>query len=373
MEKTCRKAEEYLKIIKEIYNISNKEKEEQPRDNYEKDEEDSSFYLGYYKNELNYESKRANNLKNDDINNVNNTNDVIYDYNTNNQNYDEYSLNAMVNSENFNNTNIIQDNEIYNFDINYGTNQQGINEAIYESDVKTIPIIIGQSEVNYGPNNEVLDYDNNLIQQNNIQENLHEDRGYIKNTQMDNYTQLNPEENYTHITSQENYTNLNQGENYTQLNQEENYTQLNQEENYTQLNQEENYTQLNPPENHIQLNQRENYTQLNVAQNYTTSNPIIGFSRRGRYKVKTFETKNRMSTNNLPQSYIQLNQTMSYLTTSYVPLYNQQINRLKAEYNFTPINQTRSSAIFSSNNSQIIKSSSPYKKKYYHVKLGLKK
>ena len=71
-----------------------------------------------------------------------------------------------------------------------------------------------------------------------------------------------------------------------------------------------------------------------------------------------------------------MKQTRSYLTTSFVPVYNQHTNRLKTEYKFTPINynnQTRSSAIFSSNNSQIIKSLVPYKKKYYHVKLAVKK
>ena len=65
-------------------------------------------------------------------------------------------------------------------------------------------------------------------------------------------------------------------------------------------------------------------------------------------------------------------QTKTYRRTSYVPNYSQQLNQLQAEYGFTPINnynQTHNSAISSLNGSQIISSSAPYYKKYYHVKL----
>ena len=54
------------------------------------------------------------------------------------------------------NTNIIQGNDIYTSDINDGINQQGLNENIYESDVKTIPIIIGQSQAYYEQNYDGL-------------------------------------------------------------------------------------------------------------------------------------------------------------------------------------------------------------------------
>ena len=42
------------------------------------------------------------------------TNDEIYSYNSNKQNYDEYSLNQMINNGYFIDSNVIQDNEIYN-------------------------------------------------------------------------------------------------------------------------------------------------------------------------------------------------------------------------------------------------------------------
>ena len=414
LEIACKNAQEYLRkvitiynipsLLKEINNLFNKDflqvlgssslvdssqkisnqvenDNNQPRDKDEDDEENSTGCLGYYKNELKFESKRINDLKKDYINNINNINDANNANNinnANNENYNEYPLNTDSNNgENINtNIDINQENEIYNSEINVGMNQQGLNENIYESDVKTIPIIIGQSQVSNEQNYEGLNYDNNLIQQSNIQENLNENTGYIQNSQMDNYTQNSQIDNYTQNSQIDTYTQNAQMDSYSQLNQEANYTQNYTEnvqiDNYSQLNQGENYSQLNQGANYTQLNQGESYTQLNEAQNYTTENSGTGYNQSGPYQVTNYQSQHRRYTQEIPQSYIQMYQTKTYRRTSYVPNYSQQLNQLQAEYGFTPINnynQTHNSAISSLNGSQIISSSAPYYKKYYHVKL----
>ena len=127
------------------------------------------------------------------------------------------------------NTIIIQGNDIYTSYINDGINQQGLNENIYESGVKTIPIIIGQSQASYEQNYDVLNYDNNLIQQSNIQENVYENSGYTQNSQIDNYTQNSQIDNYTQTSQIDNYTQNTQFDNYTH------YTLNSQFDNYTNI------------------------------------------------------------------------------------------------------------------------------------------
>ena len=83
--------------------------------------------------------------------------------------------------------------------------------------MKIIPIIIGQFQASYEQNYDVLNYDNNLIQQSNIQENVYENSGYTQNSQIDNYTQNSQIDNYTQNSQIDNYTQNSQIDNYTKI------------------------------------------------------------------------------------------------------------------------------------------------------------
>ena len=365
LEIACKNAEEYwLKVI-EIYQIPNLGKgkdslfnkmfpngietslaeysrkvsavqdyDNQPRDKDEEDEDESNMVgLGYYKNELKCEKRTVNNLQKGYINNINNAGEVNNANITNDGNLNEYPVNSMINTGELVNSNINQQNEIYGSTNYEGLNQQGTNEAIYESDVKTIPIIIGQSEISNLQSSGGLDYDtNNLIQQSVTQENIYENGGYTQN---------------------------------------EGYTQGTQIDTYGQINQTDNYSQLNADQNYATTNLSLTYSQSYADQNYDTTNQLLNYSQIAPYQTKTYQARHRRYDYENPQSDIQINSIEPYQRTTYAPNYSQQLSQIQSDYSFTPITTTYRKSSYSTisplYNSQIINSSNLYTRRYYHA------
>ena len=199
--------------------------------------------------------------------------------------------------------------------------------------MKTIPIIIGQSEISNLQSSGGLDYDNNnLIQQSVTQENIYENGGYTQN---------------------------------------EGYTQGTQIDTYGQINQTDNYSQLNADQNYATTNLSLTYSQSYADQNYDTTNQLLNYSQIAPYQTKTYQARHRRYDYENPQSDIQFNSIEPYQRTTYAPNYSQQLSQIQSDYSFTPITTTYRKSSYSTisplYNSQIINSSNLYTRRYYHA------
>ena len=88
-----------------------------------------------------------------------------------------------------------------------------VNDVIYDNNVKTLPIIHGETKITYLKEGESLDFDiNNLIEKNEAQisesQNINQTNQKVYGTQVtkiQDYNQINPIQNYSQITQGENY------------------------------------------------------------------------------------------------------------------------------------------------------------------------
>ena len=134
--------------------------------------------------------------------------------------------------------------------------KQKVNEVIYDKNIKTLPLIYGETKVTYSNNND--DIYTNINTNNNTdyynyedtntlsQENTYE----IKGTQV---VKLPPET--------ESYTEYNQVQDYTSINPVQSYNIENNFETYANINQENNYGSVQPlySENNFEEYKRTSY------------------------------------------------------------------------------------------------------------------
>ena len=134
--------------------------------------------------------------------------------------------------------------------------KQKVNEVIYDKNIKTLPLIYGETKVTYSNNND--DIYTNINTNNNTdyynyedtntlsQENTYE----IKGTQV---VKLPPET--------ESYTEYNQVQEYTSINPVQSYNIENNFETYANINQENNYGSVQPlySENNFEEYKRTSY------------------------------------------------------------------------------------------------------------------
>lgn len=171
-------------------------------------------------------------------------NDNINNFNTNiNATYDEYNTNI---------TNIINQEQIITQRTLPTIVKEKVNKVIYDSNIKTLPLIYGGTKVTYSNNNEDLNYsnyDNNYnynIDTNDL--NL-ESKYQINKTQTQVITRKLPSENYYSINPVQTYTTVNPTQSYIQEYPTQNYTETNLSQSYSY----NNYNQEN------QTNQGEQY------------------------------------------------------------------------------------------------------------------
>ena len=91
--------------------------------------------------------------------------------------------------------------------------QEKVNDVIYDNNVRTLPLIYGETKITYLKEGEFLDFDiNTLIEKNEAQ---------ISKSQ--NYNQINQKLSGTQITRIQEYNQINPIQNYGQINNEQNY------------------------------------------------------------------------------------------------------------------------------------------------------
>ena len=224
--------EEFNENNEEQINQENQEEinqEEMNEENTEIEakEEENKIEIKNEENQNDYETKEEINM-NEYLNNENLNNE-----NDNNINYEE---NQIVNEENIikeENREIIQESTVKN-----GINEEElirqslnkelmtqnilpvivhekVNDIIYDNNVKTLPIIYGETKISYLKEGESLGFDiNNLIEKNEAQ--ISESQ-YINQTNQKLYgTQVKKIQNYEQINPIQNYSQITQGENYIQ-------------------------------------------------------------------------------------------------------------------------------------------------------------
>ena len=325
--------------------------------------------------------------------------------NNNNTNYQEYQ------TSNYENTNIIRNQNLsqgINKEIKTQTTlpvivKRNVHKVIYDSYVKTLPVIFGGTKVTYVKNKEFMDLKNNDIIQNNIpltktQIITPTKTYYNQVSQVQTISQQNPIQTYNQIqkintNSQIDYelkNNLSQSytlqeypvqtynktQSYISENPVQAYNQtqsyisenpvqtLNQANNNIPLSTEQTYnqTQTYIQENPIQiLNQVSNNTPLSTEQTYSQTQSYI--------QENSEQTLNQVN-NNIPlitgqtynqtQTYIQENpaQIQNEINVNNEPTYTQsqiytQENNVQ---NYNPVsrnNQINSSQIYSQENHQI--------------------
>ena len=134
--------------------------------------------------------------------------------------------------------------------------KQKVNEVIYDKNIKTLPLIYGETKVTYSNNNDDIytnihtnintDYNNYEDTNTLSKENTYE----IKGTQV---VKLPPET--------ESYTEYNQVQDYTSINPVQSYNIENNFETYANINQENNYGSVQPlySENNFEEYKRTSY------------------------------------------------------------------------------------------------------------------
>ena len=259
------------------------------------------------------------------LKNNNNTNNI-------NTNYQEYQ------TSNYKNTNIISNQNLsqsINKEIKTQTTlpvivKRNVHKVIYDSYVKTLPVIFGGTKVTYVKNKESIDFKNNDIIQNNIpltktQIVTPTQTYYNQVSQVQTISQQNPIEIYNQIQT----TNTNSQIDYELKNNlSQSYTP--QEYPVQTYKQTQSYISENPVQtlnqvsNNIPLSSEQTYSQ---TQSYIEENPI--------------HTLNQVS-NNTPLSTGQTSsQTQTYIQENLVQTLNQVNNNIPLSTEQT-YNQTQS-------------------------------
>ena len=259
---------------------------------------------------------------------INNNNSTVNNINTN---YDVYQNQNQINN-NYINTNNILNAKNLSQSINKAIVTQNtlpviikksVHKVIYDSNVKTLPLIFGGTKVTYLKNNESIDYiNNNIIENNNIPLSKTQivtpvEDIYKQNAQVQTITQKNPIQSYNQIKTTNN--TISQIENELKNNLSQSYTlqeypiqTYNQTQTQTHI--KENPAQkLNQINKKIQLNTQQNYNQTYPS--YTQNNPIVTFN----------PIQKELKINNAPT----YNQTQIYTQGNNVQNYEQILNRVQ--------------------------------------------
>ena len=129
--------------------------------------------------------------------------------------------------------------------------QEKVNKVIYDTNVKTLPLIFGGKKVTYLNEEESRNYDfGNLLQQGNVEEIEGQEYTNTQIIQGQNYSTqevVGQEYNLPHITPVQDYTTTTQ-DFTTQIGQTQDFsTQIIQGQDYsTQINQMQEYSQISP-------------------------------------------------------------------------------------------------------------------------------
>ena len=215
----------------------------QPQENNEQ----YAIDINNYDNTYNTETTEGvyNEINIDNYNNYvdNNITDTNIDMN-NNINYEEYQTTKTTTKTDVTEEQLIKQsiNKAISTQSTLPTiYKQKVNEVIYDKNIKTLPLIYGETKVTYSNNND--DIYTNINTNNNTdyynyedtntlsQENTYE----IKGTQV---VKLPPET--------ESYTEYNQVQDYTSINPVQSYNLENNFETYSNINQENNYGSVHP-------------------------------------------------------------------------------------------------------------------------------
>ena len=222
---------------------------------------------------------------------INNNNSTVNNISTN---YDVYQNQNQINN-NYINTNNILNAQNLSQSINKAIVTQNtlpviikksVHKVIYDSNVKTLPLIFGGTKVTYLKNNESIDYiNNNIIGNNNIPLSKTQivtpvEDIYKQNAQVQTITQKNSIQSYNQVKTTNN--TISQIENELKNNLSQSYTlqeypiqTYNQTQTQTHI--KENPAQkLNQINKKIQLNTQQNYNQTYPS--YTQNNPIVTFN-----------------------------------------------------------------------------------------------
>ena len=193
-------------------------------------EEENKIEIKNEENQNDYGTNEEINM-NEYLNNEHLNNEHLNNENDKNINYEE---NQIMNGENIikeENREIIKDSTVKN-----GINEEElirqslnkelmtqnilpvivhekVNDVIYDNNVKTLPIIYGETKISYLKEGESLDFDiNKLIEENEAQisesQNINQTNQKLYGTQVtkiQDYNQINPIQNYSQITQGENY------------------------------------------------------------------------------------------------------------------------------------------------------------------------
>ena len=259
---------------------------------------------------------------------INNNNSTV---NTINTNYDVYQNQNQINN-NYINTNNILNAQNLSQSINKAIVTQNtlpviikksVHKVIYDSNVKTLPLIFGGTKVTYLKNNESIDYiNNNIIGNNNIPLSKTQivtpvEDIYKQNAQVQTITQKNPIQSFNQVKTTNN--TISQIENELKNNLSQSYTLQEYpvqtyNETQTQTHIKENPAQkLNQINKKIQLNTQQNYNQTYPS--YTQNNPIVTFN----------PIQKEIKVHNAPT----YNQTQIYTQGNNVQNYEQILNRVQ--------------------------------------------
>ena len=259
---------------------------------------------------------------------INNNNSTVDNISTN---YDVYQNQNQINN-NYINTNNILNAKNLSQSINKAIVTQNtlpviikksVHKVVYDSNVKTLPLIFGGTKVTYLKNNESIDYiNNNIIGNNNIPLSKTQivtpvEDIYKQNAQVQTITQKNPIQSYNQIKTTNN--TISQIENELKNNLSQSYTlqeypiqTYNQTQTQTHI--KENPAQkLNQINKKIQLNTQQNYNQTYPS--YTQNNPIVTFN----------PIQKEIKVHNAPT----YNQTQIYTKGNNVQNYDNILNRVQ--------------------------------------------
>ena len=259
---------------------------------------------------------------------INNNNSTFNNISTN---YDVYQNQNQINN-NYINTNNILNAQNLSQSINKAIVTQNtlpviikksVHKVIYDSNVKTLPLIFGGTKVTYLKNNESIDYiNNNIIGNNNIPLSKTQivtpvEDIYKQNAQVQTITQKNPIQSFNQVKTTNN--TISQIENELKNNLSQSYTlqeypihTYNQTQTQTHI--KENPAQkLNQINKKIQLNTQQNYNQTYPS--YTQNNPIVTFN----------PIQKEIKVHNAPT----YNQTQIYTQGNNVQNYEQILNRVQ--------------------------------------------
>ena len=307
-------AEEYLRNLREIY--SDKKKKQKKRNYIVEFNNTKEVLLKVeFNNEKNIPQKVEENkeIKQEEIkveeNLVNiNTNNDNNNANQINEEYNEINIDDYINSNNANNninyeeyqtttnTNVTEEiirksinKEIATRSILPPIYKEKINQVIYDKDVKTLPLIYGETKVTYSNNNNNNEiYTNtennnyNYTDNNNYTENNYTDNNYNYTENNNNYIESNynfTDNNYTE--SNNNYidnNNYNYTDNYNDVNNlvQGNTYEIKETQVITRRLGPEEYPEYNQEQvvNYTDTNQMQSYNQEINVQNYSSGNNI---------------------------------------------------------------------------------------------------